>query len=115
MAQKYIVQLVDDLSNEPIEDGAGETVTFSVDGVSYAIDLSAEHADEFRSALGTYVAAARKADFAAGSKSRSASRPSTASKTDLKDVRDWAGKNGYEVSSRGRIPGNVQVAYAAAH
>ena len=116
MAQKYIVQLVDDLTNEPIEDGAGETVHFAVDGVSYSIDLSTGHADEFRSALNQYVSAARKADAAGGSKPRStATRSSAASKSDLKDVRDWASKNGFEVSSRGRIPGNVQEAYAAAH
>lgn len=114
MAQKYIVQLVDDLTNEPIEDGAGESVYFSLDGVSYAIDLSSEHAGEFRSALSPYVNAARKADAATASKSRS-TRSSSASKTDLKDVRDWASKNGFEVSSRGRIPGDVQEAYAAAH
>jgi hypothetical protein len=115
LAQKYIVQLVDDLSNEPIEDGAGESVHFSLDGVSYTIDLSTEHADEFRTSLGQYVNAARKADAVAASKSRSTRSSSSASKTDLKDVRDWASKNGFEVSSRGRIPGSVQEAYAAAH
>lgn len=115
MAQKYIVQLVDDLTNEPIEDGDGETVTFSLDGVSYAIDLTTAHADEFRSAFNDYVSAARKADGSTSTRSRSAARSTFASKTDLKDVRDWASKNGFEVSSRGRIPGAVQEAYAAAH
>lgn len=114
MAQKYIVQLVDDLTNEPIEDGEGETVTFAVDGVSYAIDLSTEHAGEFREVLTTYVSAARKADAAATSKARSTSRPA-APKSDLKDVRSWAESNGFTVSSRGRIPADVQEAYAAAH
>ena len=71
MAQKYIVQLVDDLTNEPLEDGDGETVAFALDGVSYAIDLSTDHAVEFKSALASYVNAARKADLATASKSRS--------------------------------------------
>lgn len=115
MAQKYIVQLVDDLTNEPIEDGAGETVTFSLDGASYAIDLTTAHADEFRSAFSSYVSAARKADAATSTRSRSAARSASTPKTDLKDVRDWASKNGFEVSSRGRIPSTVQEAYAAAH
>jgi hypothetical protein len=112
MVQKYIVQLVDDLTNEPIEEGAGESVQFSLDGVSYAIDLSTSHADQFRSVLDQYVSAARRAEPAA--KARSTSRASS-STTNLKDVRDWASKNGYEVSSRGRIPASVQEAYAAAH
>ncbi|WP_375407213.1 Lsr2 family protein [uncultured Amnibacterium sp.] len=115
MAQKYIVQLVDDLTNELIEDGSGESVTFALDGVGYTIDLTSEHAYEFRSALSLYVSSARKAD-AASSKVRSAVRGSSAApKSDLKDVRDWASSNGFAVSSRGRIPANVQEAYAAAH
>ena len=35
MAQKYIVQLVDDLTQQPIDDGEGESVRFALDGVSY--------------------------------------------------------------------------------
>lgn len=116
MAQKYIVQLVDDLTNEPIEDEGGETILFSLDGVSYAIDLSATHADEMRAALEQYVNAARKADVAAASKPRATStRSSSAAKEDLKAVREWANSNGYTVSSRGRIPSDVTEAYAAAH
>jgi hypothetical protein len=115
LAQKYIVQLVDDLTNETIEDGEGESVRFALDGVSYAIDLSTAHADELRGLLSQYVSAARKADAASSTKPRSVSRSSSSSKIDLKDVRDWASKHGYDVSSRGRIPGNVQEAYAAAH
>ena len=116
MAQKYIVQLVDDLTNEPIEDGDGESIQFALDGVNYTIDLSTEHADEFRRAFDQYGSAARKADTASASKPRgSSARSATATKSDLKDIRDWAAKNGYTVSTRGRIPANVQEAYAAAH
>ena len=115
MTQKYIVQLIDDLNNEPIEDGDGETVSFALDGVSYAIDLSTHHAEEFRDALNTYVSAARKAEAASLAKARSTSRSSSTAKSDLKDVRSWAESNGFTVSSRGRIPATVQEAYAAAH
>lgn len=114
MAQKYIVQLVDDISGESFEQGEGETVIFSLDGVSYAIDLSTKNAASMRSVLDQYVSAARKADGASTTKSRG-SRSAASSKADLKDVRDWAGKNGFEVSTRGRIPAAVQEAYAAAH
>ena len=114
MAQKYIVQLVDDLTQQPIEDGSGESVRFSLDGVSYTIDLTSEHADEFRGLLEPYVNAARKADVAVRAKSSGSSAP-RAPKGDLKAMRDWANENGYTVSSRGRIPAEVQNAYAAAH
>lgn len=113
MAQKYIVQLVDDLTQQPIEDGSGESVRFSLDGVSYTIDLTTDHAEEFRSALSPYVNAARKADVAARAKSSTSA--SRAPKGDLKAIREWANANGFTVSSRGRIPAEVQTAYAAAN
>jgi hypothetical protein len=112
MAQKYIVQLVDDLTQQPIEDGSGESVRFSLDGVSYTIDLTTDHAEEFRSALSPYVNAARKADVAVRAKASSTPR---APKGDLKAIREWANANGFTVSSRGRIPADVQTAYSAAH
>jgi len=116
MAQKYIVQLVDDLTQEPIEEGAGESVRFSLDGVGYTIDLTSEHADAFRNALAPYVTKARKGDTAPRSATRSGgSSSSRAPKGDLKAIRDWASANGYKVSSRGRIPAEVQNAYNAAH
>jgi hypothetical protein len=114
MAQKYIVQLVDDLTQQPIEDGSGESVRFSLDGVSYTIDLTNEHADEFRSAISPYVSAARKADVAVRAKA-SSSGSSRAPKGDLKAIREWANANGFTVSSRGRIPADVQTAYNAAN
>lgn len=116
MAQKYIVQLVDDLTQEPIEDGAGQSVRFSLDGVGYTIDLTNEHADELRGALAPYVGVARKGDVAPRpSAQRSGSTPSRAQKSDLKAIRDWASANGYKVSTRGRIPADVTSAYNAVH
>jgi hypothetical protein len=115
MAQKYIVQLVDDLTQEPIEEGAGESVRFSLDGVGYTIDLTSEHADELRNALAPYVSKARKGDAVARSAPRSGSSASRGPKGDLKAIREWASSNGYKVSSRGRIPAEVQNAYNAAH
>ena len=115
MAQKYIVQLVDDLTQEPIEEGAGESVRFSLDGVGYTIDLTTEHADEFRNALAPYVTKARKGEVGPKSAPRVASSGSRGPKGDLKAIREWASSNGYKVSSRGRIPAEVQSAYNAAH
>lgn len=105
------MQLVDDLTQEPVEDGAGESVTFGVDGAAYVIDLSDEHVGEFRALLEPYVAAARKADGATSTRRNR----STAPKLDSKAVREWASANGYQVSERGRVSGEVQQAYAAAH
>lgn len=111
MATRYLVQLIDDLSLEPIPEGAGESVGFGLDGIGYVIDLSDAHVGEFRALLAPYLAAARKAGSVASTR-----RPqSGAPKLDSKAVREWASANGYRVSERGRVSAEVQQAYAAAH
>jgi hypothetical protein len=52
MAQKVNVQLVDDLDGSTAE----STVEFGLDGVHYAIDLSADNAAQLRDAVATYIA-----------------------------------------------------------
>ncbi|MBC7269564.1 MAG: Lsr2 family protein, partial [Streptomyces sp.] len=47
MAQKNVVMLIDDLDGGD----ADETVSFSLDGVSYEIDLNAGNAAKMREAL----------------------------------------------------------------
>jgi hypothetical protein len=59
MAQRVEVQLTDDLSGVAIRAGKGETVTFSLDGTSYEIDLTAKNANMLRKALRPYVEAGR--------------------------------------------------------
>ncbi len=70
MAQKVITTLVDDLTDEELQDGAGTTVHFGFDGNNYEIDLSNDNADKFREAFSDYIAAARKVGA-------SASRPTS--------------------------------------
>ncbi|MBO0984913.1 Lsr2 family protein [Rathayibacter sp. SD072] len=111
MAQK--LTLIDDLDGSPIESDGG-TVTFSIDGANYEIDLSAENTAELRRVFEKYVDAGRRVrrDGNAG-----ASTPSRA-KSDperLKAIREWAAKNGHNVSDRGRISADVQKAYDDAH
>lgn len=111
MAQKVQVLLVDDIDGGT----ADETVTFALDGVSYEIDLTTEHATELRDALGTWVGHARKVGGrSSGSRSTGsgASRPRRSS--DATAVRAWAKENGYEVSERGRISAEIREAYDAA-
>jgi hypothetical protein len=126
VAQKVIYQLIDDLDENPLEDGDGETVIFGLDGVEYEIDLSTAHARELRDALSPYVAAGRprsaRSTRAAGSTSLpgatgtgSGQRGASPVKRDLESVRAWANENGFTVSTRGRIPAAVSEAYHAAH
>lgn len=111
MAQKTIVTMIDDLDSTPIESGTGETVIFAIDGTEYEIDLSDANAQLLRDSLKTFTAAARHTKRGRPT-SRSAVRSSS---VDSSAIRQWAAKNGYEVSSRGRIPQAVQDAYKASN
>jgi len=111
MAQKTFIQLVDDLDGTALTNGAGRTVVFALEGVSYEIDLSQAHVDELTDALAPYVAAGRKV---AGRKSAARTSGAKSDPVELQKIRDWAGKNGHTVSSRGRISAAVRDAYNAA-
>jgi len=111
MAQKTLIQLVDDLDGAALTDEEGRTVTFALEGVSYEIDLSQTHVDELTEALAPYVAAGRKVS---GRKSAARTSVSKSDPAELQKIRDWAGNNGHTVSSRGRISAAVRNAYNAA-
>jgi uncharacterized membrane protein YgcG len=113
MARKVQVILSDDLDeNLP----ADETVSFSLDGTSYEIDLAEKNATELREVFSRYVSAARKVGRGGRSSGGSGSGGgggrgrSTGGRMDREQagaIRDWARKNGHAVSDRGRIPGSV--------
>ncbi|MFI2753107.1 Lsr2 family protein [Cellulomonas sp. P22] len=110
MAQRVQVLLVDDIDGGT----ADETVSFSLDGVSYEIDLTSAHATELRDALATWVGHARK--IGGRSASTRGTRPRrTTGGADAGAIRDWAKANGHSVSERGRISAEVRAAYEAAH
>ena len=106
MAQKVNIILVDDLDGSE----ADETVTFGLDGTTYEIDLTDANAAALREALSGYVGHARKVTGGARR-----GRKSAGSSSNTKDVREWAKGQGMDVSERGRISGDVQQAYDAAH
>lgn len=110
MAQKVLVQLVDDLDGT--SSGDITTVRFSLDGVSYEIDLNAGNAERLRKNFVDYVDAGRRA----GGRLKAGSRRGgeAARSGEAAQVREWALENGYELSGRGRIPSQVVEAYKEA-
>jgi Lsr2 len=114
VAQKVQVLLLDDLDGSE----AQETVTFSLDGTSYEIDLSKGNAGNLRDALAKYVGAARKAGrTAAARQSSGRSRASGGAAIDRDQaaaIRAWAKKQGLNVSDRGRIPASIIEQYNSA-
>jgi hypothetical protein len=118
MARRIVHQLVDDIDGTLLEVGEGETVLFSLDGVAYEIDLTAENAAALRGALERYTKAARPVSSSARVASASSSNGRKRRRTGQQDysgVREWAKQNGYKVSERGRVPASVLEAYEAAH
>lgn len=107
MAKKTIIQLVDDITGESLTNGAGSTVTFSIDGAEYEIDLAHERAEELRGALAPYVSAGRRVTGSRRS-GRTAAR-STSGETQA--IREWALSTGRKVAARGRISADIVEAY----
>ena len=115
MARKVVVELVDDI-DETVFGEDGESISYGLDGVEYQIDLKDEHAKEFRQVLEYYIAHSIRVG---GRKHRSdrSVNPTAAKRPrgETQKIRAWAIEQGYELSSRGRIPAEIEDAFHAAH
>jgi hypothetical protein len=106
MAQKVTVEMTDDLDGSQ----ADTTVSFSVDGTAYEIDLSKRNAAAMRRTFDRYIGHARKAGRSSARRTRGARNRRHSS-----DVRAWAKARGIQVSERGRIPASVVSQYEEAN
>jgi hypothetical protein len=113
MAQKVQVLLVCDLHEDEVE--GTETVSFGLDGSSYEIDVCDTHATELRKAFATYVGAARRAGRTSVAARRGRPSAKSSSNQRVAEIREWARKNGQQVSERGRLSATLVAAYEAAH
>jgi hypothetical protein len=114
MAQKTIVQLIDDLDGT--SNGTIETITFGLDGVAYEIDLNESNADKLRHNLAEFISSGRRRT--GGRAKHATTAASTAngagrSREQTQAIRGWARKNGHDISDRGRIPTAVIDAFEA--
>ncbi|MEU8310492.1 Lsr2 family protein [Actinomadura sp. NPDC048955] len=107
MAQKVEVLLVDDVDGGD----ADETISFSIDGTSYEIDLSKKNAAKLRSGLEPFVASARRARKPAARAGRGTR--TAGSRERSAEIREWAKSRGIKVNERGRIPAHVIEQYEA--
>ncbi|HUA28613.1 MAG TPA: Lsr2 family protein [Streptosporangiaceae bacterium] len=108
MAQKVQVLLVDDLDGGE----AAETVSFSLDGNSYEIDLSADNAGKLRKDFAQYIDHARRGGAGGGRRRRARTGPGRERSA---EIRAWARQRGHKVSERGRIPATIINEYEASH
>jgi hypothetical protein len=108
MAQKVQVLLVDDLDGGE----ASETVSFSLDGTAYEIDLTSENADKLRKDFSQYIDHARRGGAGGGRRRRARTGPARERSS---EIRAWARQRGHKVSERGRIPATIIQEYEASH
>lgn len=104
---------------------ATHTVSFQWEGKAYDLDVCDKHADSVRSRFHGLLSKAREsapngratgkrvsARKAAPKRSRRAGKAAR-EKAERAEIRAWAEANGYTVSPRGRIPGEVITAFKA--
>jgi hypothetical protein len=110
MAQRVQVILEDDIDGSE----AAGTYSFAFDGVEYEIDLSADNVESLSNALAPWIGHARRVG---GRRRRAGAKPSATSNGASSTTSEiaWAQDQGYEVSSRGRVSGEIREAYEAAH
>lgn len=106
MAQETIVRLLDDIDGKP----ADETVSFSLDGVTYEIDLRTKNADKLRKVFAPYVDKARKGGARRAGRVAGRGR-TTHNRERAADIRGWAKEHGITINDRGRIPAEIVQAY----
>ncbi|GAA3130385.1 histone-like nucleoid-structuring protein Lsr2 [Rhodococcus baikonurensis] len=104
MAEIYIRQLIDDLDGKPIDTGLAHEVTFAYQGADYRIDLRPTNADKIEAVFAPYIKVAEKVSSAGKARAQTPTRQ-----------RRSGGKNGFEVSPRGRIKAEIVDAFDAAH
>jgi uncharacterized membrane protein len=114
MARHFV--LVDDLDGT---EGA-ETISYTINGQDYEIDLSENNAEKFHDTLEPYIQKSREvrrqAETARRSRGDGRRRSGGGSgRDDIPQIRAWAEANGHEVSARGRIKKEIIDAYDEAH
>lgn len=113
MARQVIETLIDDIDGKK----ADETVRFGLDGVDYSIDLSGRNAGKLRSLLSAYQEAGTRLGRAVASapgRAGAVGRSRAGGRDENRAIREWAAKQGKELSDRGRIPAAIVDEYHAA-
>jgi len=112
VAKRYSTTWTDDLDGS----AAAETVEFSIDGVTYAIDLSDANALRMRSTFEPYIRVASKASRRRVRTNWPLEQPSIEEPpTSQQRAREWLRMNGHEVGSRGRLSRDLLQRYESAH
>jgi hypothetical protein len=102
VARKTVVEWVDDIDGT----AAAETVTFTIDGSRYEIDLSEKNAAKLRDAMSGWIDASRRSGHRRARGGHAKHDPSEST-----NARKWALDHGLDVGPRGRLRSEVLDAY----
>jgi hypothetical protein len=119
MSKFVKVIVIDDVDGQSPAD---ETLEFGLDGNKYEIDLTTEHANEFRAAVEKFVAVSRKVTVAKATAKRTAKTNGVKTSGqvpeprayDPKAVREWVRGKGESIGDRGRLSQKTVNEYLAA-
>jgi Lsr2 len=113
MAQRVV--LTDDLDGSE----ATQTISYTINGQEYEIDLSEDNVQRFHQALEPFVANSRQVQRQAAPPRRNRGdgrrRGGGSGRSDIAQIRDWAMGRNMDVSRRGRIKKEIIDAYDQAH
>lgn len=112
MATKTVVTMIDDLTEVEGEDV--QRREWTIDGVTYEADFSDETWGELLEDLQRYNDVAQVVRRDRGKGKGRGTGQGAGNREESKAIREWAHRQGFEVSERGRIPKNVLDAYHAA-
>lgn len=115
MAQHVVTTVVSDMSGKKLTDSDGESIEFAHRGVHYTIDLTKKEARDFDKALAPYVEHATVVQPRRTSSRSKRSSAKKGSSAQLREIREWARTNGFDVADRGRVRAEVVAAFEAAH
>lgn len=124
MARKVIqtVEFIDDLDQKPASEDEISTIDIGWQNKTYRLDLRESNLTKLEKLLTPYLEAAAVVTGGRGRSKGTGTAASTRkpsgsghSKETLAQIREWAGKNGYEVSPRGRIAAPILEAWESAH
>jgi len=80
-------------------------------GHEYQIELCSRHVVQFMKSFDEWIPMARQAPGNKPKKGKSPKGPARRDPEQLAGIRSWARANGYKVSDKGRIPGEIEEAY----
>src|SRR5512135_1616350 len=109
MTRQAYTRLIDDLDGSD----AADTVRFGYEGNEYEVDLCGEHLDSFEDFLAPYIEHGRRVPVL--HRRRRGRGEMQRTKRNLSAIRRWAREQGYQVSDRGRIAGEILARYDETH